>query len=112
MRVLLWEGEDEVAWHEAQTGGCSDDLWLRLADRRARAGHLDDALAVYQSRVEPLIEPVTNGDYEEPVRRLLVVRDLMRRLGREGEFAEYVADLRAEFKRKRNFLKLLDAHRL
>jgi hypothetical protein len=36
VRVLLWEGEDEAAWHEAQTGGCSDDLWLRLADRRAK----------------------------------------------------------------------------
>jgi hypothetical protein len=32
----------------------------------------------------------------------------MRRLGREREFDEYVELLRLEYKRKRNFMKLLD----
>ncbi len=32
----------------------------------------------------------------------------MRRLGREAEFDEYVELFRLEYKRKRNFMKLLD----
>jgi hypothetical protein len=32
----------------------------------------------------------------------------MRRLGREQEFDEYLELLRAEYKRKRNFMKLLN----
>jgi hypothetical protein len=35
----------------------------------------------------------------------------MERLGRETEFDDYLASLRVEFKRKRNFIKLLDALR-
>jgi uncharacterized Zn finger protein len=33
VEILLWEGEVESAWREAQTGFCQDALWLGLADR-------------------------------------------------------------------------------
>jgi hypothetical protein len=36
------------------------------------------------------------------------VRTLKRRLGRQAEFDEYVQLLRLEYKRKRNFMKLLE----
>ena len=39
---------------------------------------------------------------------LVRVRDLMRRLDRQAEFEEYLELLRAEYKRKRNFMKLLE----
>jgi hypothetical protein len=43
---------------------------------------------------------------------LVRVRDLMQRLDREAEFEEYVELLRAEeYKRKRNFMKLLEQMR-
>lgn len=48
------------------------------------------------------------GDYSEPVRFLLRIRRLMTRLGRQDEFAREIEELRSTFKRKRNFLKLLD----
>jgi len=35
----------------------------------------------------------------------------MRRLGHEQEFEEYVELLRLEYKRKRNFIKILDNNR-
>jgi hypothetical protein len=44
------------------------------------------------------------GLYELLVR----VRGLMQRLDREAEFEEYLMLLRAEFKRKQNFMKLLE----
>jgi DNA-binding transcriptional MocR family regulator len=32
----------------------------------------------------------------------------MRQLGEEGEFRQYLARIRVEYKRKRNFMKLLE----
>lgn len=107
VRILLWEGREDDAWQEAQEGGCAEGLWLELAGKREK-DHPEDALAVYRARIEPLVEPTTNGDYAEPVRLLLRVRRLMTRLGRQDEFARDVRHLRTTYKRKRNFLKLLD----
>lgn len=39
---------------------------------------------------------------------LIRMHELTRQLGREAEFEEYVELLRLEYKRKRDFIKLLD----
>jgi hypothetical protein len=36
VEIFLFEGDPESAWREAQTGGCSDSLWLRLAAAREK----------------------------------------------------------------------------
>lgn len=107
VEILLWEGGVEVAWREAKEGGCSEGLWLELADRRARE-HPEDSLYIYEAKIEPLIEQTNNAAYRQAYELLLKTRELMRRLGREREFEEYVELLRLEYKRKRNFMKLLD----
>ncbi|MDQ4042843.1 MAG: hypothetical protein M3118_03375, partial [Actinomycetota bacterium] len=101
VRIFLWEGEIEIAWREAKEGGCSNELWLELAARREE-DHPEDSLSVYEARVEPLIQQTNNKAYREAYKLLLRVRALMRRLGREQEFDEYLELLRAEYKRKRN----------
>ncbi len=50
-----------------------------------------------------------NAAYEEAVEILRKVRKLMIRLERGTQFYDYLAVLRVEYKRKRNFIKLLDA---
>ena len=107
VRILLWEGRDEDAWREAKEGGCSNELWLELAAGREE-DHPEDALSVYEARIEPLIERTDNKAYQEAYELLLKMRALMRRLGREQELDEYLELLRIEYKRKRNFMKLLD----
>jgi uncharacterized Zn finger protein len=107
VEILLWEGNVEEAWREAKRGGCSDGLWLDLADRR-EDGHPEDSLAVYQERIEPLVNQTNNKAYTEAYGLLLRMRELMHRLGRQAEFDEYLQLLRLEYKRKRNFMKLLD----
>jgi uncharacterized Zn finger protein len=107
VRILLWEGEVETAWQEAQTGGCSKDLWMQLAAAREQ-DHPEDSLLIYRRRIEPLIEPVTNGNYDEPIRLIAKVGELLKRLGREQEFRDYVQHIRTTYKRKRNLMKLLD----
>ena len=104
---MLWEGNVEEAWREAKEGGCSDGLWLDLAARREE-GHPEDSLAVYQGRIEPLVNQTNKKAYADAYKLLLRVRELMHRLGRQAEFDEYVELLRLEYKRKRNFMKLLD----
>jgi uncharacterized Zn finger protein len=107
VRVFLWEGDVEAAWREAQEGSCSEELWLELAARREEE-HPEDALAIYEKRIEPLIEQTNNAAYKAAYELLVRVRDLMRRLDRQAEFEEYLELLRAEYKRKRNFMKLLE----
>ena len=68
----------------------------------------EDSLSIYEARIEPLVEQTNNAAYEQAYELLLKTRSLMRRLGREQEFEEYVELLREEYKRKRNFMKLLD----
>lgn len=92
---------------EAREGGCSDGLWLELASLREE-DHPEDSLVIYQERIEPLVNQTNKRAYSRAYELILKVRNLMRRLGRQDEFDEYVELIRLEYKRKRNFMKLLD----
>jgi hypothetical protein len=107
VRIFLWEGDTDAAWQEAQTGGCSAELWLQLAQRR-REHNPADALQVSQTQVDPTIERKNNDAYQEAIRHVREIQALLSSLGREEEFPIYVADLRARHHRKRNLVKLID----
>jgi uncharacterized Zn finger protein len=64
--------------------------------------------ATYQEGIEPLVNRTNNKAYRDAYELLIRVRELTRRLGREAEFEGCVELLRLEYKRKRNFIKLLD----
>ena len=104
---FLWEKDDEAAWREAQKGGCSEDLWLELARRREKS-HPQDALPIYQRRIDPVLDRKNIEAYREAVRTLQVIRRLMKALGREADFAAYLEEVRSAHRPKRNFMKLLD----
>lgn len=108
VRVHLYEGDVELAWQEACAGGCSPALWIELADLR-RESHPDDALAVYKREVAATIERRDKHAYAAAIEAMGSVRELLESTGRGDEFAAYVADVRAEHKRKRNLVKLLDS---
>lgn len=107
VRILLVEDDVETAWAEAQARGCSDGLWLQLAELR-EAAHPEDAVNVYRRGVEPAVAQKNNRGYEEAVALLRRMRPLMQRVGREAEFGREVGQLRAEHRRKRNLIRLLD----
>lgn len=111
VRVLLWEKEVEAAWREASGGGCPEDLWLELA-RLREADHPEDALGVYQRQVEAMVSRTGRTAYEGAIQLLRRVRKVMRRLGREEDYRQYLAQLRERHRRKRSFLGMLDAARL
>jgi uncharacterized Zn finger protein len=111
VRILLWEGDVEAAWREAEEGGCGEGLWLELAERRKQT-HPEDALRVYRGRIEPTIGGKSKRHYEEAVGLIEEVGALLRRLGREEELPRLVAEVRAAHARKRNLVALLDSLRL
>ena len=111
VEILLWEGEVQAAWSEAQAGGCNSALWLRLAKER-EADHPEDALNIYQPRIEALINQTNNQAYQDAVNLLLKVQMLMNRLERQAEFDVFLARLRKDYKRKRNFIGLLKHNNL
>jgi tetratricopeptide (TPR) repeat protein len=108
--VYLWEKDDKNAWKVAKEGGCSLDLWLRLAVAREKA-HPEDALEAYRRLIDPTLYLKNNESYRQTVERLGKIRTLLSRLGRDADFAPYVASVREAHKPKRNFLKLLDQAR-
>jgi tetratricopeptide (TPR) repeat protein len=107
VRILLWEGEDESAWREAEAGGCDEALWLELAERRKEA-HPEDSMRVYRERIEPTISRMTKRDYRDAVALIERVGEQLRRLGRDEELPALVAEIRAAHARKRNLIALLD----
>lgn len=107
VRILLWEGDPDAAWQAANEGGCTDGLWLELADRR-RGQHPEDALSVYERHVENIIGHKDKRSYEQAVRLIDdTIRTLFAECGRPEDFAAYVDDVRASHKQKRNLMKLM-----
>ncbi|MEV1069773.1 SWIM zinc finger family protein [Streptomyces sp. NPDC050263] len=108
--ALLDDGDLDAAWREA-AGGADDRQWQQLADL-SRETRPADALAVYLRLVEPLKEPTGDRVYERMARLLLGARACHRVLGTEDEFTAYLAALRAELKRRRKLMAVLDRHAL
>jgi len=93
VRVLLWEGDPDAAWEAAEEGGCSRDLWLKLADLR-RAEHPEDTLGVYRRHVESVIAGRDKRAYAEAVRLIdKTMRALNAECGRPEEFDVYVEEV-------------------
>jgi len=107
VEIFLWEKNYEEAWQEATAGGCSQYLWLQLADAVAK-DHPDRSLPIYRELIAPTLALTNNAAYDEAIKLLSKMRRAMTRLDRATEFEDYLAALRVEYKRKRNFIKLLD----
>ncbi|CAK0771704.1 SWIM-type domain-containing protein [Gammaproteobacteria bacterium] len=107
VEIFLWEDEIDQAWKEAQAGGCSQGLWLNLAVRREK-NHPEDSLKIYKDQIESNINLTHDQAYQTAITLLRKVEKLQSIVGRSEEFRNQIEALRIKFKRKRNFIKLLD----
>ncbi|MFH1159030.1 MAG: SWIM zinc finger family protein [Pseudomonadota bacterium] len=107
VEIFLWENESDAAWQEAQAGGCTEQLWMRLAAGREQ-DHPQDAIDVYKKWIDPTVGRKNNQAYDDAANLLRKIRVLMNRLNRDADFADYLWRVRAAHKPKRNFMKLLD----
>ena len=110
VQIFLWEKNVDAAWQEAAEGGCSESLWMDLARRREK-DHPEDALEVYKRWIGPTVMRGNNQAYEGAIELLERCRRLLVRLGRGKDVPGFVAAIRSEFGRKRNFAKLIDARK-
>lgn len=108
--IYLSEKDPEAAWQEALTGGCSSALWLALAEQREQT-HPEDALPIYKRHLELTLAQTNNAAYEAGIRLLHRIRTVMDRMGQETSFAGYLSSVRADFARKRNFIRLVEETR-
>lgn len=108
VEIYLWEGDVQAAWIEAKEGGCHDALWFRLAEAR-ESDHPEDAIIVYTEQLKSTLRHADKQAYHEAVEILRKIRKLMPRVGKEAEFGPLIQSLRAQYKQRRNLLKLLDA---
>lgn len=106
--ILLWEGDVSGAWEQAQAGGCSRELWRRLARERA-AERPGDAVAVYRMLLAPTIDLKRDSAYEEAIELLAELHDLLAPAGHEDAHTVLVAEVRSAHRRKRNLMRMLDA---
>jgi uncharacterized Zn finger protein len=107
VKIFLWEKDIDAAWAEAEEGGCHESLWRELASKR-EADHPEDALAVYQSLVEPQVKQTNNDAYRNAAALVKKIALLFRRLGREEAWNHYRNTLCETHRRKRNFMALLE----
>ncbi|URM91484.1 hypothetical protein LUW75_17575 [Streptomyces sp. MRC013] len=100
----------DAAWREA-AGRADDRQWAQLADQ-SRETRPAEALGVYLRLIERSKEPTGDRAYEHLARLLQAARDCHRALGTEDAFTGYLAGLRAELKRRRKLMSILDRHGL
>lgn len=79
---------------------------------RAGAGRPAEALEGYRRAIERLKPLTGDGPYREMARLLLEARACHRALGTEAAFADDLAALKAEQRRRRKLLRILDQHGL
>jgi hypothetical protein len=102
VHILMREKMFDAAWAVVRKHKASLGVREALA-RASEATHSRQALEVYAEKVEHLVATSGNHAYEEAAR--LVER--MAGLQEASAQATYVADLKARFGRRRNFMKLL-----
>lgn len=107
VEIHLWENNVDAAWELAQGGDLHEELWLKLADKRAKQ-HPDDALRIYRNQVESAAGKTNKKEYSTAVHYLKKIRTLMTQTGREKAFSSYLDTLRATHKRKRSFIALIE----
>jgi hypothetical protein len=96
----------EEAWQEAQSGGCNEDLWLRLAEAREKQ-HPADAMRVYL-RVGGQVAVRSTGNYGDAVHLLERAATAARSAEKCSEFEAELDALLKKYRLKRNFLKRVE----
>jgi tetratricopeptide (TPR) repeat protein len=107
--IFLREGDAEAMWKAFCGGEVAAELWAQVAEVRGKSHH-EDAIAVYRRLLPVLVESGSQGShYEAAFSVVKKIRALRKGYGQLGIFNDELAEIRLEWKRKRIFMKLLDA---
>ena len=107
VQIALWEEDLVAAWSAAHECICDRNLLITLAGKLESA-RPSDAISLYRRIVPPIVEQTNNTAYDEAIKLIRKVGGLMKTQKQLSQFGDYLAELRVQFKPKRNFIKLLD----
>ncbi len=107
VEIALWEQDLDAAWSAAHEGTCDRGLLVTLAGK-LEASHPGDAINLYRRVVPSIVEQTNNAAYDEAIKLIRKVGGLMNVQNQPRQFSDYLAELRVQFKLKRNFIKLLN----
>lgn len=107
LEIALWEEDLDAAWEAAHAGDCGQQLLINLAGK-LEASRPHDAISLYRRVVPTIIDKTNNAAYDEGTGLIRKIGSLMKAQNQLPAFANYLAQLRVQFKLKRNFIKLLD----
>lgn len=104
----MWEQDLDAAWAAAHEGICNRNLLIALAGKLENS-RPSDAVSLYRRVVPAIVEQTNNTAYADAIKLIRKVGRLMKAFEQSRQFSDYLAELRVQFKPKRNFIKLLDA---
>ena len=107
VEIALWEKDLDAAWESAHEGACDRNLMITLAGK-LESSRPGDAVSLYRRVVPPIVGQTGNAAYNEAIKLIRKVGELMKAQDLSRQFGDYLAELRVQFKPKRNFIKLLD----
>ena len=97
-----------AAWEAFRGGPVHIGLWSEVAALRGRT-HPDEAISLYKQMLPETIQQGSAGArYDGAVAIVKAIRELRATQGMSAVFEDELAELRAAWKAKRNFIKLLD----
>jgi hypothetical protein len=106
--IFLREEDDAAAWETFIGGEVHNRYWPRIAAMRGRT-HRHDAIALYRRYLPIALEQGSaKARYDRAFEIVAAIAALRRVAGENAQFAVDLADIRAEYGAKRNFMKLLD----
>lgn len=105
--IALWEKDLDAAWTAVHQGICDRNLLITLADKLGSV-RPEDAISLYRHVVPMIVDETKNSAYEEGIKLIRKIGGLMKTQNQSRQFGDYLAELRVQFKPKRNFIKLLD----
>lgn len=110
IRYLLKEGRAGEAWRLASERidpGDDVQTWLALCEQRAQT-HPADTLPIYQGAIRRVLETTDKRNYKWAADLLKDMRAAAQAAGAEAEFAEFLAAVREENRRRPTCIKVLD----
>lgn len=107
VKILLAEGSIDMAWEAFNGGPVSVRIWPDVAEARGKT-HPDDGVALYHRLLPAAAQNGTyQARYDEAFEIVRAIRKLRQAQGAPSTFAKELAEIRATYRAKRNFIKLL-----
>ena len=108
VRIFLSEADSDAAWDAFSSGPVATHIWPQMAVARAKT-HPHDAIALYHRLLPIAAENGTrNARYQEAFGVVQAIGRLRAKLGEQVMFASELNEIRAMYRAKRNFIKLLE----